>query len=986
MKLITGFFLVAGGLLLGQSNPPIPFAPQIQSGTILPNLCNNGNLQYNPSTYLWANCGPTNTWNMFSYGVSGSSVTNFLAPSGSWPNWLIPSVTLSTTTPTLGVTAVTQGNGSKVQLSTGSTVSGHCVEFDANGNTVDFGSPCQTGSGTITPNIPIGGSNSSGIFQIGTFLQSGTGAVSETAQTKLAQIVNTADFGAVCNGSTDDTSAFQHAHDSLSSRGGGTVVIQSGVCVINSNINVTLDNIKWWGQGQAATTIQLGSSVTKLFNVTNGTSTNLVLPQFEDFSITGTAAAAGSCFYFDSVRNGFINNVQLNGCFKGININGVTGEVQVMRIENVNISSTPDVTAARAIYLNGGSGDDYIFNNMRVINQTPSINNTGFEVVSGNGIQSNYLDVSGFGRSCVFDPGANQNVNWALFNGLQCEFSFGDALTLDGTAAFGSGFPFALAGLTFVDSWFTDGGIDNGGNGNGINCVSANNVSVSNSQIYGSSFHGVRIQNGCKFVTLSHNLISGNSSGIGNGGINVGLYDGIHADVGSTFQYTLTGNTSGATEYFANTQRYGIAVGAGNGFFNVTGNDLYNNLTGGYSDGTGGAGTTTQVIGNIPTNVNTPIANTYFVTAPPGVAGALASNLPGDFASDTTNHLLYWCNATVGTAAPACTSVTANGWTLVGGGGGSTPQVNGTPISANPLNLQNATFAGLTFTWANLSGGNVTVQPVGTLDNAGLTHSFTTVNGQTCTLGSACTVSATGLPVTANGSAVATASTFNVQSGTYITQTVSNASGIVTYQPDVDTTKIPPNLTIQQGQLTTLVTTSASATTYTANMALADPIIAYVPNARYIWPIGSTACTGGATTLNIDGLGAPRIYSGLTGTIDPVASQCLAGASVTVTYDAFTPAWRIAALVPTILSGTSGSIGGSLLVAGACSSGTVTVTGATTGMFAGASPAGGVDPTNGGTLGVSIDARVSSTNTVTVSVCSPIAGTPTASTYNVRVM
>ena len=38
-------------------------------------------------------------------GGGGSAVTNFIAPSGSWPSWLVPSVATSTTTPTLSVTA-----------------------------------------------------------------------------------------------------------------------------------------------------------------------------------------------------------------------------------------------------------------------------------------------------------------------------------------------------------------------------------------------------------------------------------------------------------------------------------------------------------------------------------------------------------------------------------------------------------------------------------------------------------------------------------------------------------------------------------------------------------------------------------------------------------------------------------------------------------------------------------------------------------------
>ncbi len=46
-----------------------------------------------------------------------------------------------------GATTARQGNGSKFQLSTGSTTTGDCVEFDANGNTVDTGSACGSGGG-----------------------------------------------------------------------------------------------------------------------------------------------------------------------------------------------------------------------------------------------------------------------------------------------------------------------------------------------------------------------------------------------------------------------------------------------------------------------------------------------------------------------------------------------------------------------------------------------------------------------------------------------------------------------------------------------------------------------------------------------------------------------------------------------------------------------------------------------------------------------
>jgi hypothetical protein len=81
-------------------------------------------------------------------------------------------------------------------------------------------------------------------------------------------------------------------------------------------------------------------------------------------------------------------------------------------------------------------------------------------------------------------------------------------------------------------------------------------------------------------------------------------------------------------------------------------------------------------------------------------------------------------------------------------------------------------------------------------------------------------------------------------------------------------------------------------------------------------------------------------------------------------------------------SGTSGSIGGSSVGAGACTSGAVSVSGASTAMAVAASPA--TYPGDG------FDWRgyVSASGTVTVKVCNETSGslTPTASAYNVRVL
>lgn len=83
-----------------------------------------------------------------------------------------------------------------------------------------------------------------------------------------------------------------------------------------------------------------------------------------------------------------------------------------------------------------------------------------------------------------------------------------------------------------------------------------------------------------------------------------------------------------------------------------------------------------------------------------------------------------------------------------------------------------------------------------------------------------------------------------------------------------------------------------------------------------------------------------------------------------------------------ILSCTTGSIGGGALLAGASASGPATCTGATTSMVCTAQP---TDGTNMYALGANIGCTITSANTATVNVVAIIAFTPVAKSYTVRV-
>jgi hypothetical protein len=98
------------------------------------------------------------------------------------------------------------------------------------------------------------------------------------------------------------------------------------------------------------------------------------------------------------------------------------------------------------------------------------------------------------------------------------------------------------------------------------------------------------------------------------------------------------------------------------------------------------------------------------------------------------------------------------------------------------------------------------------------------------------------------------------------------------------------------------------------------------------------------------------------------------------------PAWaagtgRIdSSLYSQVLTGTTSSIGGGVLTIATCTSGTASVTGATTAMSVAATPV--TYPGDG----IVWFGYVSSPDVVTVKVCSLATLTPTATTYRVRVI
>ena len=138
------------------------------------------------------------------------------------------------------------------------------------------------------------------------------------------------------------------------------------------------------------------------------------------------------------------------------------------------------------------------------------------------------------------------------------------------------------------------------------------------------------------------------------------------------------------------------------------------------------------------------------------------------------------------------------------------------------------------------------------------------------------------------------------------------------------------------------------------------------------------ANTSNAVSLNVNGLGAHYILRygnhGLApGDLSPNAYALLI-------YNVNGAKWELLNPQSTqTFSGTTASIGGSLVTAGTCTTGTVTVTGATVGHPVAVSASDGSlqNPL------VILSAAVTASNTVTVQLCAVADVTPAAKTYNV---
>ena len=389
----------------------------------------------------------------------------------------------------------------------------------------------------------------------------GTGAVATTVQSKLREFVSVKDFGAVGDGLTDDTSAFQSAINT-----GRRIIVPKGVYILSQSLNIITNGQQIHGEGITSTTIYQSVANIKIFNIT----ANNVSIRDVSMDYTGTPIL-GAVAIYSSGSGGKFFNFKVNRCHKGIELTAVDSQAHHFEIYNY---------AYAGVHLNGASG---IYVKYFILDALSSSNGAGGGIVMSNKTEG-----------CIFSDGDILNGIYSLFTealvysaGSRPAYSRFNNVFFDSSAA--GVYIDKVADFTFENCWFSAGRSADGQSG--CNLGTTDSVSFIGTTFANCGAHGVSVSSFSQRTSFIGCKSLGNSVTTGTG-ISHGFYFAQNAT-----SFILEGCTACNT-IFVGTQGYGIYIESGSSnIYNIVGCNLAGNFTGAIFDG--GSGVSKAISNNI---------------------------------------------------------------------------------------------------------------------------------------------------------------------------------------------------------------------------------------------------------------------------------------------------------------------------------------------------------------------------------------------------
>lgn len=156
-------------------------------------------------------------------------------------------------------------------------------------------------------------------------------------------IVSVKDFGALGDGTTDDTTACQAASDRVEARGGGWVYWPKGTYKITAPITVDTVGVCWKGSGRTSIIKNFGTTTAAVsINVGSAVDSKIII---KDLAITASTTSSGAAL---TVANG--NRIRVEGVAVALHRTGISvSAVSEAVVIGCTLESTDDNAAAVGI-------------------------------------------------------------------------------------------------------------------------------------------------------------------------------------------------------------------------------------------------------------------------------------------------------------------------------------------------------------------------------------------------------------------------------------------------------------------------------------------------------------------------------------------------------------------------------------------------------------------------------------------------------------
>jgi hypothetical protein len=375
-------------------------------------------------------------------------------------------------------------------------------------------------------------------------------------------------FGAKCDGSTNDTTPAQAAETYLESLNGGALVFPARSCVVSliiANNNVTVEGVSRSSEGAGGAKLIAPSRNAAVISVGKVSAFTL-----KDLTITSASQQiSGALVSLNRTALANIDNVFIYHGYNNMIWTNVGGPSRITGGEWNDFSHDAWlVTGTTAV---PGGGNDYYVNKLSINEDDETYSpRAGIEIVqNGGSITLDTVDIIHAHNALWIDPGAGQFVDWVYATNTYLD-------SCDWTHGSGG------VGLKITP---TSGGIVNGGSfANDWSSTCTQNVQIQgdgSSPISGiklTNFESLNAYNQAIYCKDASDIEISNSVVAGASQVGVGTYSGIELDAGCN-HVSLSNIRAGATvEGFGATQKFGLQIDSGfSGYLNVTGGDFTGN-------------------------------------------------------------------------------------------------------------------------------------------------------------------------------------------------------------------------------------------------------------------------------------------------------------------------------------------------------------------------------------------------------------------------